>query len=132
MQGMKDPWHHPMRDHGGFMPFHVLRKDNPRTSERLIVRQPSTFLGRAYWAGMMAPHRVLFLAVGSGLHGLYPKPQFSIAKGLSGGKLERSQTEAIDDRLKTHSQKRKWLLRQSEDGWYRELYGSRGRGNPGT
>ncbi len=88
-------------------------------------------LVRAYWAVMMAAHRVLLLADGSGLHGLYPIPQFSIAEELSGGKLDRAQTDVIEDRLMAHSQKWEKLLRQSEDGWYRDLNRSRGRGNAG-
>ena len=88
-------------------------------------------LVRAYWVVMMAAHRVLLLADGSGLHGLYPTPQFSIAKELSGGRLDRGQTDVIEEHLMAHSQKWERLLRQSEDGWYRELYESRGRGNQG-
>ena len=44
---------------------------------------------RAYWAVMVAARRMLLLADGSGLHGLYPTPQFSIAEELSGGRLDR-------------------------------------------
>lgn len=88
-------------------------------------------LVRAYWAVMMAAHRVLLLADGSGLHGLNPTPQFSIVKELSGGKLDPGQTDAIENQMMAHSQKWEMLLRQTEDGWYRELNGSRGRGNPG-
>ena len=82
-------------------------------------------LVRAYWAVMMATHRVLLLANGSGLHGLYPTPQFSVAKELSGGVLNRGQTDVIEEHLKDHSQRWESLLRQSEEAWYRELSDSR-------
>ena len=88
-------------------------------------------LVRAYWAVMMAAHRVLLLADGSGVHGLYPTPQFSIAEELSGGKLDRGQTGVIEDRLMAHSHEWEKLLRQSENGWYRDLNGSRERGHSG-
>lgn len=78
-------------------------------------------LVRAYWAVMRAAHRVLLLASGSGLHGLYPTPQFSLAEELSGEGLDREQTDVIDELLMAHSQKWNSLLRQSEDAWYREL-----------
>ena len=87
-------------------------------------------LVRAYWSVMMAAHRVLLLANGSGLHGLYPTPQFSIAKELSGGRLERGQTDNIEERLMAHSQRWESLLRQSKDTWYRELNDSRRQENP--
>ena len=45
---------------------------------------PIRSIVRAYWAVMMAAQRVLLLADGSGLHGLYPTPQLSVAEGLSG------------------------------------------------
>ena len=92
---------------------------------------PMKPLVRAYWAVMMAAHRVLLLADGSGLHGLYPMPQFSIAKELSGGRLDRCQTDIIEERLMAHSQRWERLLQQSEEGWYRELKALRGRGNQG-
>ena len=88
-------------------------------------------LVHAYWAIMIAAHRVLLLADSSGLHGLYPTPQFSIAKELSGRRLDRGQTNLIEEHLVAHSQKWERLLRQSEDGWYRELNGLRGQGNLG-
>ena len=81
---------------------------------------------RAYWAVMMAAHRVLLLADGSGLHGLYPMPQFSVAKELSGGRLDRCQTDIIEERLMAHSRKWERLLQQSEEGWYRELNALKG------
>ena len=87
-------------------------------------------LVRAYWAVMTAANRVLLLADGSGLHGLYPTPQFSIAKELSGGRLDCEQTDIIDDRLTNHSQRWEILLRQSEDAWYLELNDSRKQNNP--
>lgn len=83
-------------------------------------------LVRAYWAVMMAAHRVLLLADVSGLHGLYPTPQFCIAKELSSGRLDRCQTDIIAERLMAHSQRWERLLRQSEEGWYRELTVLRG------
>ena len=76
---------------------------------------------RAYWAVMMAAQRVLLLADGSGLHGLYPTPQFSVSEELSGGRLDRGQRNIIEERLMAHSQRWESLLRQSEEGWYREL-----------
>ena len=87
---------------------------------------PMKPLVRAYWAVMMAAHRVLLLSDGSGLHGLYPTPQFSIAKELSGGRLHRCQRDAIEERLIDHSQRWERLLQQSEEGWYRELNALRG------
>ena len=83
-------------------------------------------LVRAYWAVMMAAHRVLLLAAGSGLHGLYPTPQFSIAKELSAGRLDRCQRDIIEERLMAHSQRWQRLLQESEEGWYRELNALRG------
>ena len=67
-------------------------------------------LVRAYWAVMMAAHRVLLLADGSGLHGLYPTPQFSIAKELSGGKLTAVR--------RTSSRNTWWLARRSGRGCF--------------
>ena len=87
---------------------------------------PMKPLVRAYWAVMMAAHRVLLLSDGSGLHGLYPTPQFSIAKELSGGRLDRCQKDAIEERLMDHSQRWERSLQQSEEGWYRELNALRG------
>ena len=87
---------------------------------------PMKPLVRAYWAVMMAAHRVLLLSDGSGLHGLYPTPQFSIAKELSGERLHRCQKDAIEERLMDHSQRWERLLQQSEEGWYRELNTLRG------
>ena len=83
-------------------------------------------LVRAYWAVMKAAHRVLLLADGSGLHGLYPTPQFSIAKELSGGRLDRCQRNSIEERLMVHSQRWQRLLEESEERWYRELKALRG------
>ena len=81
---------------------------------------------RAYWAVMMAAQRVLLLADGSGLHGLYPTPQLSVAEGLSGGRLDGCHRDIVEKRLMAHSQKWERLLRQSEEGWYRELSAMRG------
>ena len=81
---------------------------------------------RAYWAVMMAAHRVLLLAAGSGLHGLYPTPQFSVAKELSGGRLDCGETGIIEERLMAHSQRWERLLQQSEERWFRELNDPRG------
>ena len=83
-------------------------------------------LVRAYCAVMMAAHRVLLLADSSGLHGLYPTPQFSIAKELSGGRLGRCRRDIIEERLMARSQRRRRLLQESEEGWYRELDALRG------
>lgn len=76
---------------------------------------------RAYWAVMQAAHRVLVLAEGSGLHNLYPVPQFSVAEGLSAGRLDRRQRDVIEEDLMAHSARWERLLRDSEQGWYREL-----------
>ena len=81
---------------------------------------------RAYWAVMMAAHRVLLLAEGSGLHNLYPVPQFSVAEGLSAGRLDRGQRDTIEEDLMAHSARWERLLRDSEEGWYRELKALRG------
>ena len=85
---------------------------------------------RAYWAVMMAAHRVLLLADASGLHGLYPMPQFSIAKAMSGGRLDRDQTDIVEERLMAHSLRWERLLQRSEEGWYRELKALREAGWP--
>ena len=85
-------------------------------------------LVRAYWAVMMAAHRVLLLANGSGLHGLYPIEQFSIVKELSAGGLDRGQMDVIGEHLMLHSQRWESLLRRSEEAWYRELNHSRRQG----
>jgi len=83
-------------------------------------------LVRAYWAVMQAAHRVLLLAEGSGLHNLYPVPQFSVAEGLSAGRLDRDQRDNIEEDLMAHSARWERLLRDSEEGWYRELKALRG------
>ena len=87
---------------------------------------PMRPLVRAYWAVMVAAHRVLLLADGSGLHKLYPTAQFSVAQELSGGRLDRCQTDIIEEHLMAHSQRWERLLRQSEEDWYRELNALRG------
>lgn len=74
----------------------------------------------------MAAQRVLLLADGSGFHGLYPTPQLSVAERLSGGRLDGSHRDIVEERLITHSQKWQRLLRQSEEGWHRELGAMRG------
>ena len=82
---------------------------------------PICTLVRAYWAVMTALHRVLLLAEGTGLHGLFPTAQFSLAEELSGGALDPATVEAIDQRLILHSVNCDRLLRQSEQRWYLEL-----------
>ena len=111
---------------------HVAHKDIRQMRMGLAGYEvfPIEPLVRAYWAVMTAAHRVLLLADGSGLHGLYPTPQFSIAKELSSGRLDREQTDVIEDRLMAHSRRWESLLRQSEDAWYRELNDSRRQENP--
>ena len=84
-------------------------------------------LVRAYWAVMTAVHRVLLLAEGTGLHGLFPTAQFSVTEELSGGALDPATVEAIDERLALHSVKWDRLLRQSEQRWYLELNETRQR-----
>ena len=84
-------------------------------------------LVRAYWAVMKAAHRVLLLADGSGLHGLYPTPQFSVAQALSGGWLDRDRTGTIDEELMDHAQRWDRLLRDAEERWYGELMERRRR-----
>ena len=81
---------------------------------------------RAYWAVMMAAQRVLLLADGSGLHGLYPTPQFSVSEELSGGRLDRGPRDCIEERLMVHSEKWERLLRRSEERWYLRLRAARG------
>lgn len=88
---------------------------------------PIRLLVRAYWAVMKAAQRVLLLADGSGLHGLFPTPQFSVAQALSGGRLGPEQTDPIDERLLAHSQRWDGLLRQAEQRWYRDLREARRR-----
>ena len=83
-------------------------------------------LVRAYWAVMKAAHRVLLLADGSGLHGLYRTLQFSIAKELSAGRLDRCRRDNVEETLMAHSDRWEGLLRKSEEGWYRELKALRG------
>ena len=90
---------------------------------------PIWTLIRSYWAVITALHRVLLLAEGSGLHGLLPTAQFSVAEELSGGVLEPSTVEAIDERLALHSVKWERLLRQSEQRWYLELNETRRKQN---
>ena len=87
---------------------------------------PMRPLVRAYWAVMVATHRVLLLADGSGLHGLYPTPQFSVEKEMSGERLSRCQADLIDERLMAHAQRWERLLQKSEERWYRELSALRG------
>ena len=82
---------------------------------------PIAHLIRAYWAVMKAAHRALLLADGSGLHGLYPTPQFSIAHELSGGKLDRRHVVSIEERLMARAQRWERLLQQSEELWHLEL-----------
>ena len=82
---------------------------------------PIWTLVRAYWAVMAALHRVLLLAEGTGLHGLFPTAQFSVTKELSGGVLDPATADAIDERLVLHSVRWDRLLRQSEQRWYLEL-----------
>ena len=88
---------------------------------------PMKPLVRAYWAVMKAAHRVLLLADGSGLYGLYPTPQFSVAQALSGGKLDQDQTDTIEEQLMAHAQKWDRLLRDTEERWYGELMERRWR-----
>ena len=90
---------------------------------------PICTLVRSYWAVMTALHRVLLLAEGSGLHGLLPTAQFSVAEELSGGALEPATIEAIDERLALHSAKWERLLRKSEQRWYLELNETRRKEN---
>ena len=92
---------------------------------------PIWSLVRAYWAVMKAAQRVLLLADGAGLHDLYPTPQFSVAQELSGGRLDTSETETVDERLLAHSLKWERLLRQAEQRWYRELSETRRRETEG-
>ena len=82
---------------------------------------PIWTLVRAYWAVMTALHRVLLLAEGTGLHGLFPTAQFSVTEELSAGALDPATVDAIDARLALHSVKWDHLLRQTEQRWYREL-----------
>lgn len=93
---------------------------------------PIAPLVRAYRAVMTAAHRVFLLADGSGLHGLYPTPQLSIAQEMSGKKLDRRQAEIIEGRLMAHEQRWEGLLRQSDERWYRELRGWRRGRKPGA
>ena len=88
---------------------------------------PIRLLVRAYWAVMKAAQRVLLLADGGGLHGLFPTPQFSVAQALSGGRLDPRETDLIDERLLAHSQRWDGLLRQAEQRWYRDLREARRR-----
>ena len=88
---------------------------------------PIPLLVRGYWAVMKAAQRVLLLADGGGLHGLFPTPQFSVAQALSGGRLDPEETDPIDERLLAHSQRWDGLLRQAEQRWYRELREARRR-----
>ena len=88
---------------------------------------PIRLLVRAYWAVMKAAQRVLLLADGGGLHGLFPTPQFSVAQALSGGRLDSRETDLIDERLLAHSQRWDGLLRQAEQRWYRDLREARRR-----
>ena len=88
---------------------------------------PIRTLVRAYWAVMKAAQRVLLLADGGGLHGLFPTPQFSVAQALSGGRLGPGETDPIDKRLLAHSVRWDGLLRQAEQRWYRELRETRRR-----
>ena len=88
---------------------------------------PIPLLVRAYWAVVKAAQRVLLLADGGGLHGLFPTPQFSVAHALSGGRLGPGEADIIDERLLAHSQRWDGLLRQAEQRWYRELRETRRR-----
>ncbi len=92
---------------------------------------PILTLVRAYWAVITALHRVLLLAEGSGLHGLLPTAQFSVAEEIGGGALEPETVEAIDERLTLHSAKWERLLRKSEQRWYLELNETRRKQNGG-
>ena len=107
---------------------YVAHQDARRMREGLAGFEvfPAKPLVRAYWAVMKAAHRVLLLAQGSGLHGLYPTPQFSIAEGLSGGRLDHCHRDTIDGNMMAHSARWESLLRDSEEGWYRELKALRG------
>ena len=107
---------------------YVAHQDARRLRAGLVGYEvfPMQPLVRAYWAVMKAAHRVLLLADGSGLHGLYPTPQFSIAKELSGGSLDRCHRDIIEERLLARSDRWEGLLRQSEERWYRELNALRG------
>ena len=86
---------------------------------------------RAYWAAMKATHRVLLLADGVGLHGLFPTPQFCVTQALSGGRLNSGEVGAIEERLLAHSLRWEHLLRQAEKRWHRELNETRRRQNGG-
>ncbi len=82
---------------------------------------PLKTLVRAYWATMKAAHRVLIFADGSGLHGLYPVPEFDIVAVLGGRRLLRDRTDRIGERLMAHTRKWELLLKQSEERRYLDL-----------
>ncbi len=101
----------------------VAHQDLSRTRNGVAAYDvfPHQTLIRAYWAVMKSTHRALLLAEEPGLPNLYPTPQFDIVGELSGGCLDSVETNALNERLHSHSIRWDCLLQQSEHQWYRQL-----------